>query len=340
MEIKKRKHHYVFQSYLKSWTVNSKIWCYRNSKPFNTSTENIAQERDFYRLRPLNKDEYNLYQLFIQDYHPEVRKALNEHLWAYTLFEQDSYELDTLKKYVDFIKNQSFKEEIESLVTNLETLLDVAKNNTEEDFYSDIEGELIRWIELLKQSNSDFYYRNYDTSNFDNDAFRFLFDVCVQMFRTKATKKRWLERVQKSLDIIKKKTLTLNGVNLSNINLENLAPHYFWGFQNALAYNLYKSKAHLTILQNETERPFITSDQPVINLKSDYSSNEETKELLLYYPLSPKIAILINDECVDSVTKISDVSNIDYYNSAMIKASLTSIYSDSKEILDYYVNLL
>ncbi len=334
MEEKKRKHHYVFQSYLLSWTNNKQIWCYRNQKKFQTNTINIAQERDFYRLKPLNVDEYKLYQLFIKDHHPAVKNALNEHLNAYITFEYDSKLIEIMKRLpVD----ETIQLEIKPLIANLEEMLDIAKNNCEEDYYSEIEGELNTFLNSLKQYNLDFYYQEYDNNDFDNDKFHFLFDVCVQMFRTKATKQRWLLQVQKAHDYIKDRTPIINDINLNNINFENLVPHYFWGFQNALAYNLYKENAHLTILRNLTERAFLTCDQPVINLKNNYLSDKSTKELLLYYPISPTIGILINDSSSDNSIDITDLSKIDYYNENIINASFTDVYSNSKDVLDFYI---
>ena len=67
METKKRKHHYVFQAYLKGWATNGMVWCLRgSSKPFNTSTENVLQERDFYRVKLLNADEMKFVDILTQ----------------------------------------------------------------------------------------------------------------------------------------------------------------------------------------------------------------------------------------------------------------------------------
>ncbi len=337
MKVKKRKHHYVFQAYLSSWTNENQIWCCRNQKKFLTNTINIAQERDFYRLKPLNADEYKLYQCFIKDYSPDVKNALNEHLKAYTTFEKESNSLEILKKKSDSLIDGTVQSEIKLQIAVLEKKLDIAKNNLEEDYYSEIEGKLITWFDSLKQCNSNFYYQEYSDGDFDNDKLLFLFYICIQMFRTKATKERWLLQVQKTLDFIKDKSPIINDINLSNINLENLVPHYFWGFQNALSYNLYKSNAHLTIIHNLTKRTFLTSDQPVINLKANYLSDDNPKELLLYYPISPSIAILINDSSNDKVINITDVPKIDYYNRYIISASFTELYSDSKDVLDFYI---
>ena len=53
----KHKQHYVFQRYLSAWTINNQVWCKRNGKKFPTGTINVAQQRDFYRIKDLNDDE-------------------------------------------------------------------------------------------------------------------------------------------------------------------------------------------------------------------------------------------------------------------------------------------
>jgi len=53
MSDKKRRHHYVWQHYLKPWLVSEKIYCLRDNSIFPTNTVNIGQQRDFYKLKEL-----------------------------------------------------------------------------------------------------------------------------------------------------------------------------------------------------------------------------------------------------------------------------------------------
>lgn len=46
----------------------------------------------------------------------------------------------------------------------------------------------------------------------------------------------------------------------------------FWYIATVCTYYLWKKNAYLTILVNKTDLPFITLDQPVINLKADYQN--------------------------------------------------------------------
>lgn len=60
-----KKQHYIWEYYLKAWAIDNKIWCKRNNSIFNTSTENVGQERYFYETKILNDDEIKLIQLLI-----------------------------------------------------------------------------------------------------------------------------------------------------------------------------------------------------------------------------------------------------------------------------------
>lgn len=335
MEEKKRKQHYVFQAYLKSWEVDKKIWCSRDwNKPFSGSTERIANIRDFYRLKPLNSDEERFYRLLIHAYSTEVQKALLQHLSAYLAPTKWSQQLDILKQFAVLKYGDAIPDELQAEITRLEKYVDVSINNIEENYLSEIEGESTKWLESLKKKNADFYY-SFDTSekeddSFDDEMFHFLYFLCVQMFRTNATKERWISGFLPSLD-----NPQLSNLNVSKdrINLENLAPHFLWEIQNLLAYSLRKNKAHLTILINETNIPFVTTDQPVINLKADYSKlNSETKELILYYPISPEIAITVNDSNTQNTMLLSE-EEVHFYNIAMAKAAYHEVFANSEDLI-------
>ena len=230
-------------------------------------------------------------------------------------------------------------DEIKGIILKLENKIDIAINNTEEDYHSDIECEGINWINLLKEKNTSFYYdKNNETINkeCDNEQFNFIFFICTQYFRTKAIKERWISSFKPCLNNPNLGSMNIKG---ENIHLENLAHHFFWYIQNSCVYNLKKKNAHLTLLINETDIPFITSDQPVINICANYQQlSEETKELILYYPISPNIAITINDENLEDEIKLN-VEKVDEYNNAIINASYQYIFADRLEVIERYMGI-
>jgi hypothetical protein len=330
MEEKKRRQHYVFQSYLNAWTNEEKLWCMRNKKnKFETGTINVAQERDFYRIKPLNEDEKKFCNLFLNRMSVDVKKAMSSHMNTYLKPIELQKKIELLKHFsiIKFGSYDRIPNEIKDDILKLENEADISINNAEEDYHSEIESEAIRWINLLKEENTSFYY--------DNDRFDFIFFICTQYFRTKALKDRWISRFGQCFDLPKWNSLN---IPKENIHLENLAHHFFWYIQNSVAYTLEKNNAHLTVLVNETDVPFITSDQPIINLCTNYQQlKEETKELVFYYPISPNIAITINDRNMEDKIKIS-LEKVDEYNSKIVDASYQFIFADSSEVIQRYIS--
>ena len=80
--------------------------------------------------------------------------------------------------------------------------------------------------------------------------------------------------------------------NASIFRLWNILTHL-------LAMNVGASLFHerrqrsLVLIHNSTEVPFITGDQPVINLKSTWPHPPQC--LAIYYPISPKLALVLGD---------------------------------------------
>lgn len=89
----------------------------------------------------------------------------------------------------------------------------------------------------------------------------------------------------------------------------------------------------MTLLINKNSTGFLTSDQPIINIKADYKNkNKEPKELILYFPVSPDVAITINDN--NDLDKIQlDEPVVQKYNKLIVDASHESIIGDSPELL-------
>jgi hypothetical protein len=66
----RRRHHTVWQQYLKAWTVDGVIWCLQNGRIFRTRTPAIAVEKDFYKLQQLTPEDIDLIKLFFGQGHP------------------------------------------------------------------------------------------------------------------------------------------------------------------------------------------------------------------------------------------------------------------------------
>ena len=153
--MKTRKQHYVFQAYLSAWTNKDKqLYCLRNNKIFCTTTENVAQERDFYKVLPINDDEIKFLYWFWQKKSIKVKQQLFDHLNVYQLCYMWEKELSTVSQIRQLAEHSGINQpevwnEIIKLEEKLHNLVEEAKINLEEDFMGSIEVEAIKWIKAL-----------------------------------------------------------------------------------------------------------------------------------------------------------------------------------------------
>jgi len=73
-----KKQHYVWQHYLRAWSIDNQLYCKRGNSIFLTSTENVAQERYFYEAVQLNETEILLVRNIIARMHPSAHELLND----------------------------------------------------------------------------------------------------------------------------------------------------------------------------------------------------------------------------------------------------------------------
>ena len=97
-------------------------------------------------------------------------------------------------------------------------------------------------------------------------------------------------------------------------------------------------------IRNKTKIPFITSDNPAINVHPSLGhmpQGKGPKYLDLYYPLSPKFAYMINDSnfynSFEHSISEEDVTNLN--NKIAVKANKT-LYSNAGKALKIYAKFI
>jgi len=258
---KKRKHHYVWEHYLRAWASDGrKIWCRRsNGDCFLTSTENVAQSRDFYRLREVSELTIRFIEALIdQCPEPLVRDAARGWIPGFRLF---------------------FKLQRASLAwgmnnPKLAAELDRAINDLEEEIHTDIEGAAIPLLAALRNADASFLDEN-------ARAIEFTRFIAFQHMRTR----HMMKSVMRSLG---------GSEIMPGLNLEPA-----WGLlRTVMATNLTFSffmrlrSTQLSFLDSGPGTEFITTDQPTINTFAIPGATTAPTELEFYYPLSPGRALL------------------------------------------------
>jgi len=99
-----------------------------------------------------------------------------------------------------------------------------------------------------------------------------------------------------------------------------------------LGASLYldRAKYRIVFLRNGTNVPFVTGDQPIINLL-----NFSAKEVDLFYPLSPALAIIFAADKVKYPEKRRILSEleVEHYNFLIYQASDDQVYSNDPDYL-------
>lgn len=105
-----------------------------------------------------------------------------------------------------------------------------------------------------------------------------------------------------------------------------------------LASAFCKNNFYIELISNKTERNFITGDFPLINLCANFDKAEESlDEMELYYPITPRIAIICKNTIGSNITRATeDICEIDDFNKKIFKAAKKEVYAKNIEDLHIY----
>ncbi|MBS1646884.1 MAG: DUF4238 domain-containing protein [Bacteroidetes bacterium] len=267
----KKQQHFVWKHYLKPWAKNDKIYCLGRGNIFNTSPNNIAQERFFYASEPLGEREFDFIKGFIKHLHPSAQSSQLELLKMYCETTQ----------YDDYIKKCGI-----------------------EDFHGIVEQKFKNILAKLYLKDLSFLKNVEDKNNFS-------FYVGCQYMRTAKMREN------------------LINVNLqipSDMNRESIARVFALLYSNLIG-NWVFSKFKVSLLTNNTDLNFITSDQPIISTKTKITNEAKQvpNQFELYFPITPKLAIYISEELEENRTL--DKNEVEYFNTMIFEHSKEQIYS-------------
>ncbi len=96
----------------------------------------------------------------------------------------------------------------------------------------------------------------------------------------------------------------------------------------------------LILLKNDTDVPLVTSDQPTVNLLGGGFTDRGPEHLALYYPLSPKMALLLDEPgkpCgIGQSLTTEDVARL---NKAEFQASNRQVFGNKESSLSRYISV-
>ncbi|MCU8018619.1 DUF4238 domain-containing protein [Shewanella sp. SM72] len=259
----KKNHHHVWANYMKRWSPDNKQVYYTTKKNNDIrfdSVKNIAVERDFYQVKPLTPEHVQI----IKRWSSKSPKDLHEQHMSYL---SDYLVMQCLES---LYKQGSKKDEI------ADKMIEAWKCNGVENYHTAHENEVQETLVALAN-------RNLSVLDNDDNMIRFMQFFGQQIARTKNFKD------------------TINNTAANHIKTLTLECWWFIGYMFGmnLGRSLYLDRNDDThcLLLNDTDTPFITSDQPIVNVHQALTNEikpPKDHECDFYYPISPNVAYMIN----------------------------------------------
>jgi hypothetical protein len=303
---RKKNQHYVFQAYLKPWSHKGQIWCLRSGEIFSPNLKGVACERFFYRTYPLTDEEREF-----------VSKTMIEVEGTPELLR------DTLHTFLDvYCLGHKVKASLKSSARTREheQALDVLIEKGAEDWLAGIEDDFLPYLEQMREGKTEFY-------NDLKSAGVFIFGLCVQSVRTKQVR-------EASLRVMGPEIRGRNTLHMMSVIAHLMAIR--------ISHSLFRDRKSfkVEIIETESDTPFITTDQPVINLHGDADPAPPPPERLeFFYPLSPKRAMVFLEKGTSIPLRIGGIA-VNNYNVIMAERSHEQILSNSKEYLESFAKII
>lgn len=263
-----RRQHYVWKHYLRAWEQQGRVCVQRkDGRQFDTSADNIAVMRDFYRLPILSEED----EAFIRCYIDTINRPMLRDLsmgWLDTIAAPSRLRRSLEQRGINEAEMQAEIEKVEI--------------QSEESFHSGIESDAVRLLDELRSGRIDLWGN-------DDDVMDFAFFLSLQHVRTKRMQDLiaagYAEGPEREAMLRRWPVLRL--VSATN-----------------MAWSIFAERAdwRLRVLKAPGQIGFVTSDQPTQNvLPGDCHDS-----LALFYPVGPRSAVLLEHARNESVVGEDD----------------------------------
>jgi hypothetical protein len=295
----KKRHHFVPRFYLRAWAQKDKVYCLQNGEIRSPNIGNVAAENYFYRLEELSPGDVEfLREAIIRD-SPERLKASHEQLLrAFAAPYQAKRQLEASDRLT-----AEANAEIDRLIVELN-----------ENFHTHIETDFQRHLASMISGSLDFLEE-------PGEAALFYRGLMVQYARTNHVKQTRRVMDPERLRLYLRVANPLAHMVALNVGLSLYAE---------------RKRHRIILLDNATDLPFITADQPVINIASNPKDTAPPAEFELYYPLSPTKAMLLVEPSGSFLPRDSSVPEtfVRLYNLRIASHSYRQVFANSPDVLE------
>lgn len=306
----KRNHHYIWSHYLKSWATGNDVFYI--SKKGNISCDSVrglAKETDFYKISLFNSDDIEYIKRFSAMSPDFLQKIHMSHLQYFIKLSNVSNAISESKTYSE----------------DLESLDNVIRHNSLENLHSMFEDIAVEAITELSKGNKN-------ALDSESNMTSFCSFIGHQILRTKRMK-------EQSIQVTK-----INPLGMCDYVKDITLFEKNWWFLSFilglnLGWSLYESRnqdKHIYITNN-TDIPFITSDNPIINVHSslkELNEFEPPKYTDFFIPLSPRYAYMINNSSdYDHLELSISAEEVKTFNQAIYEKSHKTVFASEESAL-------
>jgi hypothetical protein len=221
----------------------------------------------------------------------------------------------TRENHENFLKLVTVPTLFEGEAAGLDDIIDTFRTNALEDYHAGIEASFLPLLESALNGDIGFYLN-------EQSCITLLHFLASQHMRTKGVKVRTIEVLERK-----------DGLDVSRI--WGIMSHMF-ATNIGMSMFLERKKRQLVLVQNMTDRVFITGDQPVVNLHGGGEKSPAT--LSWYYQISPRLAVLlpeINEEPAVSTASLTS-AQVDDLNARIVAESHRQVFAESRASLEPY----
>lgn len=311
----KKKHHYVWQHYLKSWAIDGKVyWVSPKGNISWDSPKGMCVDKGLYKINPLEKEDIE----YIRKWSSNCTKYLqNRHREILMPFVQISNLIRICSAGLDDYED-------------LKQIEEALRYNSLEDLYCCVEEGAKPAIEGLAKGDASVLENN-------SSLIGLYSYLGHQITRTLGLKERFFELSEKRIPLSSTRDVATR-----------LAEKNWWFLCYMLGDNLGSSlycsrhEEKLILVENNTDVSFITGDSPVVNIhpdNDDVPKGTPPDSLDIYFPVSPRYGVIICSSTKWNFLSTSvNMDDAKELNSRLAHNSRYSIYGISKEVIKLHKN--
>ncbi len=291
-----RRQHHVWRSYLDAWTTGRKLFCLQAGCIFEAPCRKVAVERDFYKLQTLTNADIHGIRLLMKDSPEYAKPVLENFLYMFGA-------PGRLKAALPFAGD-----------AGVQAIIGHQIINAEEEFHARLEGNIKPIFDAIRAKDLSFY---------DDPLLcgQFTHFLSLQALRTKGVREKTLARTKEQL-----------GFSLERC--WNVVTHIM-AVNVGCSLMLERKRRPLILLENHTGTPFITGDQPTVNLMRAPVPGDPPMLLAFYYPVSPTLSVILDE--VEERTGFEagpvSVEQVARLNREIQTAAHKQVFGNSREIL-------